>query len=418
MRLVWAVLILLIPGLALAQPAPPAGWKPTVARDGVMIVSPEPDPTIRVALTLLPVATPQAPVKSWFADQTMALAKALGAPQGATDVVEAGALVTRAFKIHSGQIDVRVVFFGYAAPHGVQLAMLLVPPKVTDDDPRLQTATDYVQRLAAAHFELALPGGSGGSAGAGLMAQMPNLGPPPGQPMLPRPGDPIMQPRPQLPPDRDVPIKGAYFMTGIAFGAVNAGIGGSAYGSHAVQQLLLLYANGVAVKADILGGNLAGHHQAEGFATLDVTDPAVVGQGGFGRWRQQGQTISIQWNYAGPEVLTQAGDALAGGGVRYNPWHLADGVRLQGAFVRDMGPGLRSQGLVLTQDGSFAADGVNVTMGGSLVMPQFPIRGFGTYEVKKGSLILHYANGFTVAIACNINGATLLLNDFPFVRVR
>jgi hypothetical protein len=83
-----------------------------------------------------------------------------------------------------------------------------------------------------------------------------------------------------------------------------------------------------------------------------------------------------------------------------------------------MGPGLRSQGIVLTQDGAFAADGVNVTMGAELVMPQFPARGFGTYEVKKGSLVLHYANGFTVAIACNIDGNTLLLNNFPFVRVR
>jgi hypothetical protein len=235
---------------------------------------------------------------------------------------------------------------------------------------------------------------------------------------MPRPGDPIMQPRPQLPSDRDVPIKGAYFMTGIAFGAVNAGVGGSAYGSHAVQQLLLLYANGVAVKADIFGNNLAGHHQAEGFATLDVTDPGVVGQGGFGRWRQQGETVSISWNYASPEVLTQAGQALVGGGVRYNPWRLVDGIRLQGAFVRRMETGLRSQGIVLAQDGTFASDGVNVVMGGELVMPQFPARGFGAYEVKKGSLVLHYANGFTVAVACNVDGNTLLLNNFPFVRER
>jgi hypothetical protein len=83
-----------------------------------------------------------------------------------------------------------------------------------------------------------------------------------------------------------------------------------------------------------------------------------------------------------------------------------------------MGAGLHSQGIVLAQDGTFAADGVNVVMGAELVMPQFPARGYGSYEVKKGSLVLHYANGFTVAIACNIDGATLLLNNFPFVRVR
>jgi hypothetical protein len=415
MRLLCPLFILLFPALALAQPAPPAGWKAQVAKDGVVIVSPAPDPSTRVALTLLPVAAPQQPLKAWFGDQTLGFARSFGAPQGATDVVEAGALLTRAFKVHTAQIDLRAVFFGYASPHGYQIAVLMIPPKVADDDPRLQIATNYVQSLAAAHFDFAVPAAS---PAAGLMAQMPNLGPPPGQPMLPRPGDPIMQPRPQLPTDRDVPIKSAWFMTGVAFGAVNAGVGGSAYGSHAVQQLLLLYANGVAVKADIFGNNLAGHHQAEGFATLDVTDPGVVGQGGFGRWRQQGQTISIAWNYAAPEVLTQAGEGLAGGGVRYNPWRLADGIRLQGAFVRRMEPGMRSQGIVLAEDGSFAADGVNVVMGAELVMPQFPARGFGTYEVKKGSLVLHYANGFTVAIACSVDGNTLLLNNFPFVRER
>jgi hypothetical protein len=419
MRLLCAVVFLLVPAMALAQPAPPAGWKAAVGRDGVVIVSPEPDPSMRVALTLLPAAAPQAPVKTWFGDQTLALARSFGAPQGATDVVEAGALLTRAFKVHAGQIDIRAVFFGYASPHGFQISVLMIPPRVADDDPRLQMATDYVQSLAAAHFDLApSPGGSAGAPAAALMAQMPNLGPPGAPPLMPRPGDPIMQPRPQLPSDRDVPIKGAYFMTGIAFGAVNAGVGGSAYGSHAVQQLLLLYANGVAVKADIFGNNLAGHHQAEGFATLDVTDPGVVGQGGFGRWRQQGETVSISWNYASPEVLTQAGQALVGGGVRYSPWRLVDGIRLQGAFVRRMEPGLRSQGIVLAQDGTFASDGVNVVMGGELVMPQFPARGYGTYEVKKGSLVLHYANGFTVAVACNVDGNTLLLNNFPFVRER
>lgn len=415
MRLLVAVFVWLLPSLALAHPALPEGWKATVARDGVLIMSSEPDPAMRLALTLLPVATPQAPVKTWFGDQAVALARTFGTPTGASEVVEAGALLSRALKVSKGPIEIRAVFFGYASPHGYQLAVLLIPPKVADDDPRLQTATDYVQSLAADHFDFAPPPNQ--AAAAALMAQMPNLGPPGGPPMMPRPGDPIMQPRPQLPPDRDIPIKGAWFMTGIGFGAVNAGVGGSAYGSHAVQQLLVLYANGVAVKADIFGGNLAGHHQAEGFATLDVTDPAVVGQGGFGRWRQQGQTISISWNYAPPEALTMSGDALVGA-VRYNPWRLADGLRLQGAFVRDMGPGLRSQGIVLSQDGDFAADGVNVVMGAELVMPQFPARGFGTYEVKKGSLVLRYANGFTVAIALNVDGNTLLLNNFPFVRVR
>ncbi len=419
--------------VASPPPPPPAGWLAGQMQGGVVVMSPEQDARRRVVLTLLPVVRPQAPVKDWFGNQAVALGQSFGQVTGVTETMEQGPILSRVAKVKTANGEIRAVFVGYASPHGFQMTVTMIPPGVDENDPRLQTISNYIEQLSNAHFDVAslqpaAPGAAGPGQGAPangnamaaaqLMAAMPPLGPPPGQPMMPRPGDPIMQPRPQLPPDRDVPIKAAYFMTGIAFGAVNAGVGGSAYGSHAVQQLLILYANGVAVKSDIFGGNLAGHHQAEGFATLDVTDPSVVGQGGFGRWTQQGQTIGIQWNYAAPEVLTVSGDALVGAGAKYNPWRLADGLRLQGAFVRRMEQGLRSQGIVLTQDGNFASDGVNVVMGAELVMPQFPARGYGTYEVRKGSLILHYANGFTVAIACNVDGNTLLLNNFPFARER
>ncbi|HLY79980.1 MAG TPA: hypothetical protein VKQ70_11430 [Caulobacteraceae bacterium] len=399
-------------------------------------MSPEPDQNQRVILTLLPVTKPQAPVKDWFGNQALALAQSFGKVEGATETQEQGPILSRAVKMNANGRELRSVFVGYASPHGFQMNVVLMPEGTAETDPRVQTVSNYLDQLQAAHFDvIAQPqtqaqGPAGPAAppaapaamptpaqGAQLMALIPPLGAPV-QPMYPRPGDPIMQPRPQLPPDRDIPIKGAWFMTGMAFGAVNAGVGGSSYGSHAVQQLLILYANGVAVKSDIMGNNLAGHHQAEGFATLDVTDPSVVGQGGFGHWQQQGQTISINWNYAAPEVLTAEGNALEGGGVKYNPWPLADGQRLEGVFVRPNDPGLHGDAIVLTQNGMFAEDGVNVTMGGTLVMPYFPPRGYGAYEIKKGSLVLHFANGFTVAIALNINGNTLLLNNFGFQRVR
>ena len=422
-----------------SQPPPaPTGWVSGPMQGGFVIMSPEPDQAQRVVLTLLPVVQPQAPVKDWFGNQALALAQSFGKVEGATETQEQGAILSRAVKMNANGRELKSVFVGYASPHGFQMSVVMMPASTAEADPRVETISNYLDQLQAAHFDLTpppqtqaqtQPQGPTGPAGpppaamptpadgAQLMALIPPLGAA-NQPMYPRPGDPIMQPRPQLPPDRDIPIKGAYFMTGIAFGAVNAGVGGSAYGSHAVQQLLILYANGVAVKADIFGNNLAGHHQAEGFATLDVTDPNVVGQGGFGRWSQQGQTISINWNYAQPEVLTVDGNSLEGGGVKYNPWRLADGVRLEGVFVRPNDPGLRGQAIVLTQNGLFAADGVNVTMGAELVMPYFPARGYGTYEIKKGSLVLHFANGFNVAIACNIDGATLLLNNFGYQRAR
>jgi hypothetical protein len=45
---------------------------------------------------------------------------------------------------------------------------------------------------------------------------------------------------------------------------------------HAVQQLLLLFTNGVAAKTDLRGGNLTGRYQADGFATMEVGNPAAV----------------------------------------------------------------------------------------------------------------------------------------------
>jgi hypothetical protein len=417
-------------------PPPPPGWLAGPVQGGVVIMSPEPDQNQRVVLTLLPVVQPQAPLKDWFGNQALALAQSFGQVEGATETQVDGPILSRAVKMTVNGRQLRSVFVGYASPHGFEMTVTMIPAGADENDPRVQTVSNYLEQLQAARFDVmpqpqsqaqgpGRPASAAGQSaamptpvqGAQLMAMIPPLGAA-NQPMYPRPGDPIVQPRPQLPPDRDIPIKGAWFMTGIGYGAVNAGIGGSAYGSHAVQQLLLLYANGVAVKSDIMGDNLAGHHQAEGFATLDVTDPGVIGQGGFGRWSQQGQTISINWNYAPGEVLTVAGNSLEGGGVRYNPWRLADGVRLQGLFVRPNDPGLRAQAIVLTQDGMFAADGVNVTMGAELVMPYFPARGYGTYEIKKGSLVLHFANGFTVAIACNIDGNTLLLNNFGYQRMR
>ena len=59
-----------------------------------------------------------------------------------------------------------------------------------------------------------------------------------------------------------------------------------------------------------------------------------------------------------------------------------------------------------------------------MVSPAFPERGAGTYEIRKGSMILYFSNGFTQAIACLLDEAhpgavrTVVLNGFPFESVR
>lgn len=135
-------------------------------------------------------------------------------------------------------------------------------------------------------------------------------------------------------------------------------------------------------------------------------------------------------NFARREFLDRKETQIKKGGqgnehrAYWTPYRIADGERIEGTFVRQMEAGLRSQSMVLHKDGSFAGDGLNVTMGGREVSPAFPERGYGTCEVRTGSMILYFANGFTRAIACTIDATntgeaeTVLLNGFPFQRVR
>ena len=134
--------------------------------------------------------------------------------------------------------------------------------------------------------------------------------------------------------------------------------------------------------------------------------------------------MQIRWNVGNPSQLLKNGPNLETKGEKWTPFHLPDGIRLEGTFVRQMEAGLRSQWITLHKDGTFVGDGVNVTMGGREVNPAFPEHWAGTYEIRKGSMILYFANGFTQAIACMIdtdpsgNAKTVLLHEFPFQRVR
>lgn len=377
-------------------------------------MSPGNDPASRVALTLLPTGRPQGEIKSWFANQVLAIAQAVGHPLNTTDVMEQEGILIRVVQIENqNHIKLREVFYGYPVSKGFAVTVLTIPPAIDDQDPRLEIANRFVQDLAAKKFELA-------SAPTPSTPSRQYVGP------AGRTDIDLTYHAKSIPPkDRDIPLTGVYVFVGFAFGASYGGVGTTmTWGQQATQQLLLLFANGVAAKTDLRGGNLAGKYQAEGFATMDVANPASVTGAPFGHWTLDGSTVHIQWNIGTPTDLTKNGDNLEGKDVRWTPFHLADGDHLEGTFVRQMEAGLRSQSIVLHKDGTFIGDGVNVTMGGSLVSPAFPERGSGTYEVRKGSMILYFSNGFTQAIACIIDetnsgdAKTVLLNGFPFQRVR
>ena len=412
-RLAWLFSMLLtLAALSVAQVTPPRGW--TVQNQGgaVILFSPG-EPSSRVALTLLPPGTPTGNVKTWFGNQVLALAQASGRTLGATEVTEQEGILLRVVQIENqNHMKLREVFYGYPSARGLSIPILMIPPKVGDQDPRLETANQYVQQLAAQKFELSAA--------------------PAAQPAQPATGwrpktdiDLTYHAKAIIPKERDVPLKGVYVFVGYAFGPSYGGVGTTmTWGQRATQQLLLLFANGVAAKTDLKGDNLAGHHQAEGFATMDVANPAAVTGAPYGHWTDNGETIHIQWNIGGPTDLAKKGNTLEGKGERWTPFQLVEGERLEGTFVRKMEAGLRSQWIVLHKNGTFEGDGVNVTMGGEIVSPNFPAHGSGTYEVHKGSMILFFQNGFTQAIGCMIDppgseeARTVLLNGFPFERVR
>lgn len=419
-RLVWMFCLLLaLTTFSAAQLTPPSGWNMQSTGDAIVMTSPAQNPGTHVALLLLQPGSPIGPLKTWFASQTATLAQISGRILEASQVKEQGGILFRVIQVENqNRIKLRLVFYGYASTRGISIPILQVPPAVPDNDPLVVTATQYVLQLAAQKFEL-----------------NPTTQPAAQPDMQPAQSNSGWRPKTDIdltyhakaiiPKERDVPLKGVYVFIGYAFGPSYGGVGTTmTWGQRATQQLLLLFANGVAAKTDLKGDNLAGHHQAEGFATMDVANPAAVAGAPYGHWTDNGDTIHIQWNIGGPTDLAKKGNALEGKGERWTPFQLVEGERLEGAFVRKMEAGLRSQWIVLHKNGTFEGDGVNVTMGGEIVSPNFPAHGSGTYDVHKGSMILFFQNGFTQAIACIIDAApngdarTVLLNGFPFERVR
>jgi len=414
-RYLWIV-ILVLP--LQAQVAPPAGWSSQNLGNAIVMKSPAAGP--HIGLAILPPGRPIGETKSWFGKQVLAMAQGMGRTLGATEVMEKDGILIRVVQAENqNKVAMREVYYGYPVPRGLEIVFITIPPSVTDQEPVLETANTYVQDLAAKKFVLEV------TAVAQTPVQTPNER---GQYITPLGRTDIdltYHAKAVIPKERDVPLRGVYLFVGFGFGASYGGVGTTmTLGQQMKQQLLLLFENGVAAKTDLRGGNLAGKYQAEGFATMDVADPRAVSGSPFGHWADDGNTVHIQWNIGAPTDLVKDGDSLQGKGEQWKPFHLPEGDRLEGTFVRKMEAGLKSQAIVLRKDGTFIGDGVNVTMGGSIVNPAFPERGAGTYEVHKGSIILFFSNGFTQSIACvldkpnGVDAKTVLLNGFPFERVR
>ena len=246
-RLVWMFCLLLaLTTFSAAQLTPPSGWNMQSTGDAIVMTSPAQNPGTHVALLLLQPGSPIGPLKTWFASQTATLAQISGRILEASQVKEQGGILFRVIQVENqNRIKLRLVFYGYASTRGISIPILQVPPAVPDNDPLVVTATQYVLQLAAQKFEL-----------------NPTTQPAAQPDMQPAQSNSGWRPKTDIdltyhakaiiPKERDVPLKGVYVFIGYAFGPSYGGVGTTmTWGQRATQQLLLLFANGVAAKTDL-----------------------------------------------------------------------------------------------------------------------------------------------------------------------
>jgi hypothetical protein len=212
-----------------------------------------------------------------------------------------------------------------------------------------------------------------------------------------RPDPNAWHPTPLPPPERDVKIKGAYLGTGFDTRfSVDPKAGGVA--SRNYREVLVLFENGIASRTDVVNSGLRDTtYVSQGFATLDVAgmkEPFTDRR--FGRWTEDGGTITVQMAQGKPLKLTRDGENLKGDWTwsRLSP---IDGLRPAGTFFRQGAMG-DPESITLKADGSFESTRANEIFGGSLVNPDFPIFGRGAYEIRKWSLILRFDTGYVVSM--------------------
>ena len=168
-------------------------------------------------------------------------------------------------------------------------------------------------------------------------------------------------------------------------------------------------------------GSIDANYVAEGFATLDPSDPSKLGVRRAGRWIEQSGKITISWASGETMDLTRDGSNLKERYVTWTPYASVDGLRLDGRFQRvvPFGP---PWAITLRKDGTFTEDLAGETMGGTIVNPAFPEHGSGSYEIRRWSLILRFGTGFVQSINLLLgeggpaNPSVIVLNGFDFTR--
>jgi hypothetical protein len=202
-------------------------------------------------------------------------------------------------------------------------------------------------------------------------------------------------------PARDVRMTGVWVH---ASTKPRFGLDPDGFGTRMRSELLLLalWENGIAyVGSAERPLTAAPGGQREGFAAIDaaaLAERSEFPDRRFGRWTGRSDGVVVEGVEAGRLELTRDGAGFRGPqGEAWAPLPPVDGVVLDAAYVARP-EGRPELSVTFRPDGTFEAVNLNHAMGGPEANPGFPAKGKGTYEFRKGSLLLRFVGGFAQAL--------------------
>lgn len=165
---------------------------------------------------------------------------------------------------------------------------------------------------------------------------------------------------------------------------------GVSFGSNMTTDHIIFFANGVVAREGVINGR-----PRECYALYQPGGSQLPRN--YGRWQEQAGTVSITWQ-EGPAwtLKREEGRRLSLDGRKLLAYRPVDGARIEGQFVYGDVGGVISA-IALSSDGRFVATTLREGMGCPATQPGRPAgvpeSGSGTYEIRKWTLILRFANG-------------------------
>lgn len=213
--------------------------------------------------------------------------------------------------------------------------------------------------------------------------------------------------------DRDVKLLGVWIngTTKLQYG-VDFG-GGFSTRMRSTVYVLALWENGIGYRgvynAPIFTDNGL-MNVPEGLAVVDaaaLAAQAKIEDTRFGRWTEKGGVLEMPGNWHGALTLTREGGNFNGADGKWIRLAPVDGVTLDGTYVGAATVAAPEMRLTFRKDGTFEAANLVHAFGGPTNNPAFPVRGRGTYEFRKWSLILRFEGGIAQSVMFHASGEGL-----------